>query len=101
MLRSYSCFSIAEDFTKAGWTSRPYPEDSPLPYSNLSPERESSWEREARNAIKHAARAFRGKDGSIRSGPSLVWRTLHAPPARHNYAPFPVRPIAAPAPHSF
>ncbi|KAL8293504.1 hypothetical protein RQP46_000205 [Phenoliferia psychrophenolica] len=78
-----------EDFTAAGWTSRPYPEDSQLPYSNLSPEREQGWEREARKAIKEAARSFRGKDGSFRSGPALVWRALHQPPARHNYAPFP------------
>ncbi|GAA6003615.1 uncharacterized protein JCM10292_000651 [Rhodotorula paludigena] len=83
-LRKYT----EEDFVAAGFPSRPYPEDSPIPYTNLSPEREKQWERDAREAIRHAARTFRGKEGKARNGPALLWRTLHHPP-RHNYAPFP------------
>ena len=79
-----------EDFVAAGFATRPYPEDSPIPYTPLSPEREMAWEREARAAIKLAARTFRGrKSGDAKDGPTLLWRTLHHPP-RHNYAPFPV-----------
>ncbi|BGP55572.1 hypothetical protein JCM8202v2_003177 [Rhodotorula sphaerocarpa] len=78
-----------EDFVAAGHKSRPYPEDSPVPYTPLSLERLQQWEREARSAIKLAARTFRGrKSGKARDGPTLLWRTLHHPP-RHNYAPFP------------
>ncbi|GAA6042075.1 hypothetical protein JCM8097_004096 [Rhodosporidiobolus ruineniae] len=77
-----------EDFVAAGFLTRPYPEDSPIPYTNLSPAREQAWEREARLAIKHAARTFKGKDGKARNGPPILWRSLHHPP-RHNYAPFP------------
>lgn len=48
------------------------------------------WEREARSAIKLAARSFVGeKSRKAKDGPTLLWRTLHHPP-RHNYAPFPV-----------
>ncbi|KAM0791620.1 hypothetical protein ACM66B_006059 [Microbotryomycetes sp. NB124-2] len=84
-LRKYT----EEDFTAAGFLSRPYPEDSPIPYTNLSPQREATWEREARKAIKEIARAFPGKnDGVVKNGPIILWRTLHHPP-RHNYAPFP------------
>ncbi|KAK4047966.1 hypothetical protein OIO90_006004 [Microbotryomycetes sp. JL221] len=84
-LRKYT----EEDFTAAGFLSRPYPEDSHIPYTNLSPQREATWEREARKAIREIARAFPGRnDGRIRSGPVILWRTLHHPP-RHNYAPFP------------
>ncbi|GAA5869791.1 hypothetical protein JCM3774_003849 [Rhodotorula dairenensis] len=79
-----------EDFVAAGFLTRPYPEDSPIPYTPLSLEREQAWEREARAAIKLAARTFRGREtGRARDGPTLLWRTLHHPP-RHNYAPFPV-----------
>ncbi|KAK4047254.1 hypothetical protein OIV83_005558 [Microbotryomycetes sp. JL201] len=84
-LRKYT----EEDFTAAGYLSRPYPEDSPIPYTNLSPQREATWEREARKAIKDIARAFPGRnDGVVKNGPIILWRTLHHPP-RHNYAPFP------------
>ncbi|BGO91798.1 hypothetical protein NBRC10512_003453 [Rhodotorula toruloides] len=83
-LRKYT----EEDFVAAGFLSRPYPEDSPIPYTNLSPAREKTWEREARLAIKHTAELFRGKEGKARNGPPILWRTLHHPP-RHNYAPFP------------
>ncbi|GAA5894621.1 hypothetical protein JCM5296_002909 [Sporobolomyces johnsonii] len=83
-LRKYT----EEDFVSSGFPTRPYPEDSPIPYTNLSPAREQTWEREARKAIKHAAQSFRGKDGQAHDGPVLVWRSLHHPP-RHNYAPFP------------
>ncbi|CEQ42486.1 SPOSA6832_04288 [Sporobolomyces salmonicolor] len=83
-LRKYT----EEDFVSSGFPTRPYPEDSPIPYTNLSPAREQTWEREARKAIKHAAQSFRGKEGNARDGPVLVWRSLHHPP-RHNYAPFP------------
>lgn len=82
--------SYPEDFVAAGFLTRPYPEDSPIPYTPLSLEREMAWEREARAAIKLAARTFRGeKSGKAEDGPTLLWRTLHHPP-RHNYAPFPV-----------
>lgn len=84
----------AEDFVAGGFTVRPYPEDSPIPYTPLTSEREQTWEREARKALKHIARTFRGKEGKARSGPTLLWRTLHHPP-RHNYAPFPVRTFIA------
>ncbi|GAA5958814.1 hypothetical protein JCM8115_000361 [Rhodotorula mucilaginosa] len=78
-----------EDFVAAGFLTRPYPEDSPIPYTPLSLEREIAWEREARAAIKLAARTFRGeKSGKAEDGPTLLWRTLHHPP-RHNYAPYP------------
>ncbi|POY74635.1 hypothetical protein BMF94_2396 [Rhodotorula taiwanensis] len=78
-----------EDFVAAGFTSRPYPEDSPIPYTPLSDERMQRWEREARSAIKLAARSFVGeKSRKAKDGPTLLWRTLHHPP-RHNYAPFP------------
>lgn len=80
----------AEDFVAGGFTVRPYPEDSPIPYTPLTSEREQTWEREARKALKHIARTFHGKEGKARNGPTLLWRTLHHPP-RHNYAPFPVR----------
>ncbi|BGP16631.1 hypothetical protein JCM10213_000453 [Rhodosporidiobolus nylandii] len=83
-LRKYT----EEDFVAAGFLTRPYPEDSPIPYTNLGPEREKVWEREARKAIKHAARTFRGRDGRAKNGPTILWRSLHHPP-RHNYAPFP------------
>ncbi|GAA5950735.1 hypothetical protein JCM3765_000593 [Sporobolomyces pararoseus] len=83
-LRKYT----EEDFTAAGYPSRPYPEDSSIPYNSLSFEREQTWEREARKAIKHAAKSFRGKEGKTKDGPVLLWRSLHHPP-RHNYAPFP------------
>ncbi|BGP48613.1 hypothetical protein JCM10450v2_004489 [Rhodotorula kratochvilovae] len=83
-LRKYT----EEDFVAAGYLHRPYPEDSPIPYTPLSLEREQTWEREARAALKHIARKFRGKEGKARNGPTLLWRTLHHPP-RHNYAPFP------------
>ncbi|GAA5967814.1 hypothetical protein JCM11641_005776 [Rhodosporidiobolus odoratus] len=83
-LRKYT----EEDFVAAGFLTRPYPEDSPIPYTNLSPARETIWEREARKAIKHAARTFRGRDGRAKNGPTILWRSLHHPP-RHNYAPFP------------
>ncbi|KAM0750165.1 hypothetical protein T439DRAFT_380893 [Meredithblackwellia eburnea MCA 4105] len=84
-LRKYT----EEDMVAAGWTSRPYPEDTNIPYTNLSPERESTWETEARLAIARAAGAFPGTDGRTKSGPTILWRSLHAPPQRHNYAPFP------------
>lgn len=71
----------------AGFLTRPYPEDSPIPYTNLSPKRENVWEKEARKAIKSVASEFRGKDGRARTGPTILWRTLHHPP-RHNYAPY-------------
>ncbi|GAA6064655.1 hypothetical protein JCM10212_005241 [Sporobolomyces blumeae] len=83
-LRKYT----EEDFVAAGFPTRPYPEDSPIPYTPLSPGREQAWEREARKAIKHAAKSFRGKEGKAKNGPPLLWRSLHHPP-RHNYAPFP------------
>ncbi|GAA5999929.1 hypothetical protein JCM10207_005976 [Rhodosporidiobolus poonsookiae] len=83
-LRKYT----EEDFVAAGFLTRPYPEDSPIPYTNLSPAREQLWEREARKAIKTAARSFKGRDGRARNGPTILWRSLHHPP-RHNYAPFP------------
>ncbi|GAA5874842.1 hypothetical protein JCM16303_003004 [Sporobolomyces ruberrimus] len=83
-LRKYT----EEDFVAAGFPSRPYPEDSPIPYNALSEAREQLWEREARKAIKHAAKSFRGKEGKTKNGPTLLWRSLHHPP-RHNYAPFP------------
>ncbi|GAA5984315.1 hypothetical protein JCM10908_006140 [Rhodotorula pacifica] len=77
-----------EDFVAAGFTTRPYPEDSGIPHTPLSLEREQAWEREARKAIKLAAKTFRGeKSGKAKDGPTLLWRTLHHPP-RHNYAPF-------------
>ncbi|SGY20852.1 BQ5605_C016g08156 [Microbotryum silenes-dioicae] len=82
-LRKYT----EEDFVAAGWKTRPYPEDSPIPYQNLQPEREVIWEREARKAIRFAARAFKGPDGTPADGPTILWRTLHHPP-RHNYAPY-------------
>lgn len=82
---------LIEDFVANGFATRPYPEDSPIPYTNLSPERELAWEKEARRGIKTVARAFKGdKSGSAKDGPVVLWRTLHHPP-RHNYAPFPVR----------
>lgn len=85
-------FSIStEDFTAQGFKSRPYPEDSPIPYTNLSPVREKEWEKEARKSIKLIARTFKGADGEFRSGPVILWRTLHHP-HRHNYAPYPVCP---------
>ncbi|GAA5820609.1 hypothetical protein JCM11251_003074 [Rhodosporidiobolus azoricus] len=77
-----------EDFVSAGFLTRPYPEDSPIPYTPLSRAREEAWEHEARKAIKHAARSFKGKDGRAKNGPTILWRSLHHPP-RHNYAPFP------------
>ncbi|GAA5893512.1 uncharacterized protein JCM6883_003543 [Sporobolomyces salmoneus] len=84
-LRKYT----EEDFVAAGFPSRPYPEDSPIPYNALSRTREETWEREARKAMQHAARSFKGKEGkSSKNGPTLLWRSLHHPP-RHNYAPFP------------
>lgn len=83
-LRKYT----EEDFVAAGYPSRPYPEDSPIPYNALSSKREETWEKEARKAIKHAAKSFRGKEGKTKNGPTLLWRSLHHPP-RHNYAPFP------------
>lgn len=83
-LRKYT----EEDFVAAGFPNRPYPEDSPIPYNALSSEREQNWEKEARKAIKHAAKSFRGKEGKTKNGPTLLWRSLHHPP-RHNYAPFP------------
>ncbi|SCV72175.1 BQ2448_4869 [Microbotryum intermedium] len=82
-LRKYT----EEDFVAAGWKTRPYPEDSPIPYQNLQLEREVVWEREARKAIKFAARAFKGQDGTAANGPTILWRTLHHPP-RHNDAPY-------------
>lgn len=92
--RPLTSLAFAEDFVAAGFLSRPYPEDSPIPYTNLSPAREKTWEREARLAIKHTAELFRGKEGKARNGPPILWRTLHHPP-RHNYAPFPVRSLAS------
>ncbi|GAA6048631.1 hypothetical protein JCM3770_002066 [Rhodotorula araucariae] len=83
-LRKYT----EEDFVAAGYLHRPYPEDSPIPYTPLSLAREQTWEREARVALKHIARTFKSKEGKARDGPTLLWRTLHHPP-RHNYAPFP------------
>ncbi|KAI5480761.1 hypothetical protein MNV49_007167 [Pseudohyphozyma bogoriensis] len=83
-LRKYT----EQDFIAAGWKSRPYPEDSDIPYNNLSPEREAQWERDARKAIKKAARAWRGPEDDARDGPTILWRTLHHP-RRHNYAPYP------------
>ncbi|KPV75034.1 uncharacterized protein RHOBADRAFT_53936 [Rhodotorula graminis WP1] len=83
-LRKYT----EEDFVAAGFLTRPYPEDSPIPYTPLTAEREQTWEREARKALKHVARTFPGKEGKARNGPTLLWRSLHHPP-RHNYAPFP------------
>ncbi|GAA5843635.1 hypothetical protein JCM9279_000818 [Rhodotorula babjevae] len=83
-LRKYT----EEDFVAAGFLTRPYPEDSPIPYTPLTAEREQTWEREARRALKHLARTFRGKEGKAKNGPALLWRSLHHPP-RHNYAPFP------------
>ncbi|GAA5887903.1 hypothetical protein JCM6882_000795 [Rhodosporidiobolus microsporus] len=77
-----------EDFVASGFLSRPYPEDSPIPYTPLSRAREEAWERQARKAIKHAARSFKGRDGRAKNGPTILWRSLHHPP-RHNYAPFP------------
>ena len=89
---------LPEDFVAAGFPNRPYPEDSGIPYTNLSPAREATWQTEARKAIKEAARSFRGqRDGHARSGPVLLWRSLHHPP-RHNYAPFPVGPLSQPFP---
>ncbi|SCZ88201.1 BZ3500_MvSof-1268-A1-R1_Chr2-1g04255 [Microbotryum saponariae] len=82
-LRKYT----EEDFVAAGWKTRPYPEDSPIPYQNLQPGREVIWEREARKAIRFAARAFKGPDGTPANGPAILWRTLHHPP-RHKYAPY-------------
>lgn len=90
-----SCSS--EDFVANGFTSRPYPEDSKIPYTNLSPERELAWERAARHAIKTVSRAFKGQRGTARGGPVVMWRTLHHPP-RHNYAPFPVSARETPSP---
>ncbi|GAA5925875.1 uncharacterized protein JCM15063_005149 [Sporobolomyces koalae] len=83
-LRKYT----EEDFVAAGFPNRPYPEDSPIPYTPLSAAREQTWEREARKAMQHAATSFKGKDGKAKNGPTLLWRSLHHPP-RHNYAPFP------------
>lgn len=85
--------SCSEDFVANGFTTRPYPEDSHIPYTNLSPERELAWEQAARHAIKTVARAFKGERGTARGGPVIAWRTLHHPP-RHNYAPFPVSALS-------
>ena len=87
-LTVYAADHATEDFVAAGFLTRPYPEDNPIPYTNLSPRREMVWEAEARKAIKSVASQFRGRDGSARAGPAILWRTLHHPP-RHNYAPFP------------
>lgn len=68
-----------------GYT-RPYPEDSEIPYQSLGAAREIEWEKDARKAVKAMARKFPGKDGDIRAGPPILWRVLHHP-RRHNYAP--------------
>lgn len=47
--------------------------------------RETAWENELRKAIKGVARHFKGDDGTARSGPPILWRTLHHPP---RYVPF-------------
>lgn len=76
-----------EDFTAQGY-HRPYPEDSPIPYTMMGVGREVAWEKEVRKAIKLVARRFKGKDGRIRSGPTIIWRTLHHPPRSETWLAF-------------
>lgn len=81
--------ALAEDFQNAG-ISKPYPEDSPLPFTPLSAAREEWWETEARKMIQAVAREFPDEvTGSVRRGPALMWRTLHHPAGRENYIPYP------------
>lgn len=66
-----------QDFISRG-IPRPYPMDSPIPFSNIGEEREKRWAGNAAEIIKLVASTFQGEKG-VRDGPVITWRSLHSP----------------------
>ena len=66
-----------QDFISRG-IPRPYPMDSPIPFSNIGEEREKRWAKNAADIIKLVADTFPGEKG-VRDGPVITWRSLHNP----------------------
>lgn len=64
-----------QDFIAAGY-SKPYPKDSDIAFGPIGRQRELKWVKNAQKVVKDVARTFSGPNG-IRSGPPILWRTLH------------------------
>ncbi|KDE05354.1 hypothetical protein MVLG_04268 [Microbotryum lychnidis-dioicae p1A1 Lamole] len=73
------------DFIAAG-ISRPYPQDSSIPFGSIGKDREEQWSTNMRHALEHVAQIFQGPHG-VREGPPIMLRSLHHP-KRNNYTPY-------------
>lgn len=74
-----------QDFIAAGY-SKPYPKDSDIAFGPIGRQRELKWVKNVQKVVKDVARTFSGPYG-IRSGPPILWRTMHHV-KRNNYTPY-------------
>jgi hypothetical protein len=80
-----------QDFIAAGY-SKPYPKDSDIAFGPIGRQRELKWVKNVQKVVKDVARTFSGPNG-IRSGPPILWRTMHHVKRNSQWFQFSLTPI--------